>query len=49
MDKELNSSYVKRSLKDYSMSFKLEVVREVETGELSATAATNYLQLLWGN
>lgn len=40
MDKELNSSYVKRSQKDYSMSFKLQVVREVENGELSATAAT---------
>lgn len=39
MDKELNFNYVKRSQKDYSMSFKLQVVGEVERGELSATAA----------
>lgn len=39
MDKSLNSIYVKRSQKDYSLSFKLEVVREVESGELSASAA----------
>lgn len=39
MNKSLNSIYVKRSQKDYSLSFKLEVVREVESGELSASAA----------
>jgi transposase len=34
-----DSNYVKRTQKDYSMSFKLQVVREVESGELSSTAA----------
>ena len=32
-------NYVKRTQKDYSMSFKLQVVREVESGELSPKAA----------
>ena len=36
MEKEEKSVYEKRSQKDYSMSFKLEVVREVESGEQSA-------------
>lgn len=40
MDNELRSNYVKRSQKDYSMPFKLQVVGEVERGELSATAAS---------
>ena len=31
--------YVKRTQKDYSMSFKLQVVQEIERGELSATDA----------
>jgi len=35
-----HSQYVKRTQKDYSMSFKLQVVREIESGELSMTAAT---------
>lgn len=34
------SQYVKRTQKDYSMSFKLQVVHEIESGELSMTAAT---------
>lgn len=33
------NSYVRRSQKDYSHSFKLHVVREVESGELSITGA----------
>jgi len=33
------TKYVKRTQKDYSMSFKLEVVKEVERGELSIGAA----------
>lgn len=41
MDKYLTTSYVKRSQKDYSISFKLQVVSEVERGELSAKGATN--------
>lgn len=32
-------SYVKRSQKDYSMSFKLSVVSEIERGEISITGA----------
>ncbi|CAI2766086.1 helix-turn-helix domain-containing protein [Flavobacterium collinsii] len=32
--------YVKRTQKDYSMSFKLQVVQEIERGELTATEAT---------
>lgn len=40
MDKDLNINYVKRSQKDYSMSFKLQVDQEVELGELSASAAS---------
>lgn len=31
--------YVKRTQQDYSMSFKLEVVNEIENGELTATQA----------
>jgi transposase len=30
-EKELKSLYIKRTQKDYTMSFKLSVVREVET------------------
>lgn len=32
---ELNASHVKRTQKDYSLSFKLSVVKEIESGELS--------------
>lgn len=39
MDKANKTSYVKRSQKDYSLSFKLQVVGEVERGELSASGA----------
>lgn len=39
MTKELKVNYVKRTQKDYSMSFKLQVVSEVERGELSVTGA----------
>jgi transposase len=34
-----NLNYVKRSQKDYSMSLKLQIVREVERGEISIRAA----------
>ena len=33
------SGYVKRTQKDYSQSFKLEVVQEIEQGQLSTTGA----------
>ena len=36
---EFKNQYVKRSQKDYSMSFKLSVVSEIEHGEVSVTGA----------
>ena len=36
---EIKNEYVKRSQKDYSMSFKMSVVSEVERGEISVTGA----------
>ena len=39
MSKELRTNYVKRTQKNYSDSFKLQVVREIERGELSTTGA----------
>lgn len=35
-----SSNYVKRTQKDYSMSFKLQVVQAIEQGQLTATQAT---------
>ena len=37
--KEEKTNYVKRTQKDYSMSFKLQVVQEIERGELTPTGA----------
>src|SRR6187402_775286 len=37
---EENTNYVKRTQKDYSMSFKLQIVQEIERGELTPTEAT---------
>lgn len=39
MEKEEKSVYEKRSQKDYSMSFKLAVVTEIESGIISVSAA----------
>lgn len=39
MKEKTDLKYVKRSQKDYSMSFKLQVVQEVERGELSVKGA----------
>lgn len=36
---EIKNEYVKRTQKDYSMSFKLSVVSEIERGELSIRRA----------
>lgn len=36
---EKRSNYVKRTQRDYSMSFKLSVVKEIESRELSTTGA----------
>lgn len=40
MKEHKETKYIKRTQKDYSMSFKLQVVQEVERGKLSMTAAT---------
>ena len=40
MEDKLLALPVRRTQKDYSQSFKLQVVREVDSGGLSATAAT---------
>ncbi|MEO9952130.1 MAG: IS3 family transposase, partial [Nonlabens sp.] len=34
METPINISYVKRTQKDYSLSFKLQVVEEIESGQL---------------
>lgn len=39
MSKRLKTNYVKRTQKDYSMSLKLGIVKEIESGYLSVTAA----------
>ena len=39
MAKSLTTNYVKRTQRDYSESFKLQVVNEIERGELSKTGA----------
>ena len=35
----MKTNYVKRTQKDYSLSFKLQVVREIEQGELTRSQA----------
>ncbi len=40
MAETLNKQYVKRTQRDYTMSFKLSVVQEVESGRLSIKGAT---------
>jgi transposase-like protein len=40
MKESIENKYVKRTQKDYSMSFKLQVVQELERGELGIKAAT---------
>ncbi len=35
----MKNNYVKRTQKDYPMSFKLDVVREIEQGELTRSQA----------
>ncbi len=40
MQKEENE-YVKRTQKDYTLAFKLQVVSEIERGELSCRSATS--------
>ena len=40
MEKHEETRYVKRTQKDYSMSFKLQIVQEIEQGQLTTTDAT---------
>ena len=40
MENSKESRYVKRTQKDYTMSFKLQIVQEIERGKLSITEAT---------
>ena len=35
MGEEIKSLYIKRTQRDYSLGFKLSVVREIEQGDLS--------------
>lgn len=39
MERSAKTGYVKRTQKDYSISFKLQVVHEIESGELGKTEA----------
>lgn len=39
MKENAGLEYVRRSSKDYSLSFKLEVIQEIESGELGIKAA----------
>ncbi len=39
MKTSVNNRYLKRTQKDYSISFKLQVVQEIESGELGRTEA----------
>jgi transposase-like protein len=39
MEERIGIKYVKRTQKDYSMSFKLQVVQEIELGELGIKAS----------
>jgi transposase-like protein len=40
MEKHEETRYVKRTQKDYSMSFKLQIVKEIEQGQLTVTEST---------
>ena len=40
MEKHEETRYVKRTQKDYSMSFKLQIVQEIERGQLKVTEST---------
>jgi transposase-like protein len=45
MEKYEETRYVKRTQKDYSMSFKLQIVQEIERGHLTATSATKKYEI----
>lgn len=41
MKQSVKTGYVKRTQKDYSMSFKLQLVQEIESGQLSRSEASH--------
>lgn len=45
MEKPQEPRYVKRTQKDYSMPFKLQIVQEIERGYLTVTEATNRYEI----
>lgn len=49
MEEKSKNEYVRRSQKDYSMSFKLRVVQEIESGELTIYAARKKYGIQGGN
>jgi transposase-like protein len=49
MEERTKNEYVRRSQKDYSASFKLRVVQEIESGELSIRAARRKYGIQGGN
>ncbi|WP_290699877.1 transposase [Lacinutrix sp.] len=40
-----DSNYKKRTQKDYSLSFKLQLVKDIEQGRISTTAATKHYSI----
>ena len=49
MNEKSKNEYVRRSQRNYSMSFKLQVVQEIESGELSIRAARRKYGIQGGN
>ena len=45
MENTQENRYVKRTQKDYSMSFKLQIVQEIERGQLTTTEATKRYEI----
>ncbi len=45
MKNQEETRYVKRTQKDYSMSFKLQIVQEIERGRLTTTEATKKYEI----
>ena len=46
MENPKESCYVKRTQKDYTMSFKLQIVQEIERGKLSTDEACRNAELM---
>ncbi|WP_228452017.1 hypothetical protein [Chryseobacterium sp. G0186] len=50
MEEQLRSVYIKRTQKDYSLSLKLQIVKEVESGESTiSTCRKKYGNFDWEN